>query len=61
MGNQNNNENNQIKNAKEKQLDEFKVDNQGKNLTTNQGLTMSQDEFSLKAGDRGPTLMEDFH
>jgi len=45
MGNQNNNENNQIKNAKEKQLDEFKVDNQGKNLTTNQGLTMSQDEF----------------
>lgn len=30
-------------------------------LTTNQGLPMSEDEFSLKAGERGPTLMEDFH
>ena len=61
MENQNIKGSNQIKNAKEKQLDEFKMDNQGKNLTTNQGVTMSQDEFSLKAGYRGPTLMEDFH
>ncbi|WP_346916800.1 catalase [Clostridium sp.] len=61
MENQNNKGSNQIKNAKEKQLDEFKMDNRGKNLTTNQGVTMSQDEFSLKAGYRGPTLMEDFH
>lgn len=30
-------------------------------LTTNQGLPISEDEFSLKAGERGPTLMEDFH
>lgn len=30
-------------------------------MTTNQGLKISEDEFSLKAGDRGPTLMEDFH
>ena len=30
-------------------------------LTTNQGLSVSEDEFSLKAGERGPTLMEDFH
>ncbi len=30
-------------------------------LTTNQGLPVSEDEFSLKAGKRGPTLMEDFH
>ncbi len=30
-------------------------------LTTNQGLPVSEDEFSLKAGERGPTLMEDFH
>nr|WP_236005944.1 catalase [Desemzia sp. RIT 804] len=30
-------------------------------MTTNQGLRMSEDEFSLKAGERGPTLMEDFH
>ncbi|WP_346938452.1 catalase [uncultured Clostridium sp.] len=61
MENQNNKGSNQIQSAKEKQLDEFKMDNQGKNLTTNQGVTMSQDEFSLKAGYRGPTLMEDFH
>jgi catalase len=51
----------QIKNAKDKQLDEFRVEDRGENLTTNQGVTLSQDEFSLKAGDRGPTLMEDFH
>ncbi|RDW19359.1 catalase [Oceanobacillus chungangensis] len=49
------------KNSKEKQLDAFKVDDKGKKLTTNQGLKVSEDEFSLKAGDRGPTLMEDFH
>ena len=49
------------KNSKEKQLDAFKVDDKGKALTTNQGLKMSEDEFSLKAGERGPTLMEDFH
>ena len=49
------------KNSKEKQLDQFRVDDKGKNLTTNQGLTMAEDEFSLKAGERGPTLMEDFH
>jgi catalase len=49
------------KNSKDKQLDAFKVDDKGKKLTTNQGLKVSEDEFSLKAGDRGPTLMEDFH
>jgi catalase len=61
MEDKNNKASNQIKNAKEKQLDGFRVDDRGKNLTTNQGVTLSQDEFSLKAGDRGPTLMEDFH
>ncbi|WP_338877148.1 catalase [Spirosoma sp. SC4-14] len=29
-------------------------------LTTNQGLRVNDDQNSLKAGDRGPTLMEDF-
>jgi catalase len=33
----------------------------GKNmLTTNQGLSISDNQNSLKAGDRGPTLLEDF-
>ncbi|MEF2965771.1 catalase [Paenibacillus sp. M1] len=47
--------------AKDKQLDAYRVHSEGKKLTTNQGLTVSEDEHSLKAGDRGPTLMEDFH
>ena len=29
-------------------------------LTTNQGLTIADNQNSLKAGDRGPTLLEDF-
>lgn len=32
----------------------------GKFLTTNQGLKINDDHNSLKAGDRGPTLLEDF-
>src|ERR1700676_5117182 len=30
-------------------------------LTTNQGLAISDNQNSLKGGDRGPTLLEDFH
>ena len=30
-------------------------------MTTNQAVKVSNDEESLKAGIRGPTLMEDFH
>src|SRR5580704_5489705 len=33
----------------------------GENLTTNQGLRISDDQNSLSAGVRGPTLLEDFH
>src|SRR6202046_1158145 len=29
-------------------------------LTTNQGLVIADNQNSLKAGDRGPTLLEDF-
>ena len=32
----------------------------GTTLTTNQGLPISDDQNSLKIGDRGPTLLEDF-
>src|SRR5690554_7451906 len=49
-------------NSKDEQLEMFRSkDNENKALTTNQGLKISEDEFSLKAGERGPTLMEDFH
>lgn len=47
--------------SKNEQLEQFRVNDKGKKLTTNQGLKVSEDEFSLKAGIRGPTLMEDFH
>jgi catalase len=48
-------------NSKNEQLEQYRIDDCGKHLTTNQGLKVSEDEFSLKAGERGPTLMEDFH
>ncbi|WP_431803989.1 catalase [Halobacillus andaensis] len=48
-------------NKKNEQLDKFRTDDRGKKMTTNHGTKVSEDEFSLKAGERGPTLMEDFH
>lgn len=48
-------------NSKDEQLEQYRTDDSGKSLTTNQGLKMAEDEFSLKAGERGPTLLEDFH
>ncbi|TFB23105.1 catalase [Filobacillus milosensis] len=46
---------------KQKQLDDFKIDHDGKDLTTDQGTKVSNTSESLKAGERGPTIMEDFH
>ncbi len=34
---------------------------EGPALTTNQGVRIADDDNSLKAGGRGPTLLEDFH
>lgn len=47
--------------AKQKQLEGFYARHAGEKLTTNQGLRISHTDDSLKAGARGPTLMEDFH
>jgi catalase len=41
-------------------LDRVRVDSTGQGLTTNQGVPVSDNQNSLKAGLRGPTLMEDF-
>ncbi|MEA1855131.1 catalase [Cytobacillus sp. OWB-43] len=50
------------KNDKDKQLKNFRSnDNKDKDLTTNGGVKLSEDDHSLKAGTRGPTLLEDFH
>ena len=41
-------------------LQEHTEDGSGQFLTTNHGLKISDDHNSLKAGERGPTLLEDF-
>jgi len=42
-------------------LEQFREDSAGQYLTTNQGLRINDDQNSLKAGARGPSLLEDFH
>ena len=42
-------------------LDPFRDRPRGATLTTDQGLPISHTDDSLKAGVRGPTLLEDFH
>ena len=49
------------KNDKDKDLAMFKEDAAEEYLTTNQGLRINDDQNSLKAGERGPSLLEDFH
>lgn len=49
------------KNLKNEQLDQFRVQNTGKPMTTNQGRKISDDEDQLKAGERGPSLRQDWH
>lgn len=46
---------------KDQRLYEFHVRPDGEFLTTNQGVRVSHTDDSLKAGERGPTLMQDFH
>jgi catalase len=41
-------------------LDRVRVDSSGRRLTTNQGVPVADNQNSLKAGLRGPVLLEDF-
>ncbi|MET0334709.1 MAG: catalase [Rhizobacter sp.] len=41
-------------------LDRVRVDSAGQALTTNQGVRIADNQNSLKAGPRGPVLLEDF-
>lgn len=41
-------------------LDRVRVDSTARTLTTNQGVPVADNQHSLKAGLRGPTLLEDF-
>lgn len=45
--------------SKDKSLQEFRTP-PGEYLTSNQGVRIRDNQNSLKAGERGPTLMEDF-
>lgn len=46
--------------GKTDQLDDFVTDATGQPMTTNHGVRINDDQNSLKAGDRGATLLEDF-
>ena len=47
-------------NDKVKDLGRFREDSAREYITTNQGLRINDDQNSLKAGERGPSLLEDF-
>ena len=46
--------------AKRVDLARYSQDSSGQYLTTDQGLRINDDQNSLKAGERGPSLLEDF-
>lgn len=46
---------------KQEQLDQYRIHNTGKPLSTNQGRKISNDRDILRAGERGPTLHQDWH
>ncbi|MBJ8346920.1 catalase [Antrihabitans sp. YC2-6] len=47
--------------AKQHQLDDARVERDSGFLTTQQGVRVDHTDNSLRAGPRGPTLLEDFH
>src|SRR5476649_2827171 len=47
-------------NAKLDSLEQFRSDATGQALRTNQGVKVSDNQNTLKVGDRGPSLLEDF-
>src|SRR5688572_8434701 len=46
--------------SKIKDLEQFTQNSDGEFLTTNQGLRINDNQNSLKSGERGSTLLEDF-
>ncbi|XKH59558.1 catalase HPII [Halomonas sediminis] len=46
--------------SKSDNLEHYRSDAEGHDLRTNQGTRISDNHNSLKAGERGPTLLEDF-
>ncbi|WP_040693217.1 catalase [Nocardia vinacea] len=48
-------------NEKQRQLDRYRVDREQGKLTTQQGVRVDSTDDALKVGERGPTLLADFH
>ncbi|MEV6769729.1 catalase [Nocardia sp. NPDC051030] len=48
-------------NDKQRQLDSSRIDRREGYLTTQQGVRVDSTDDALKVGERGPTLMQDFH
>ena len=51
------------RNAKDEQLEKYRAQNtgKGKKMTDDNGVRVSNDETTLRAGRRGPLVFEDFH
>ncbi len=50
----------QTQTRKSREMEKYTVADEGKQMTTDLGVKVSRNNESLKAGPRGPTLMEDF-
>jgi catalase len=48
-------------NPKQEQLSQYRVDRDSGYLTTQQGVRVDHTDDALSIGERGPTLLEDFH
>ncbi|WP_329253543.1 catalase [Actinoallomurus sp. NBC_01490] len=46
---------------KQRQLDAYRTDPRASEMTTDLGIPVGETDNSLTVGERGPTLMEDFH
>ena len=47
-------------NKKLEQLDAYREDATGESLTANTGVKIANNQNTLRAGERGPSLLEDF-
>lgn len=48
-------------NEKQKDLEKYRVSDTDAAITTNTGAKLEEDDFILKAGERGPALIQDFN
>ena len=49
------------KSAKSEDMDMFRIKDEGRDLTNTGGVKIAHNQSTLKAGVRGPSLLEDFH